>query len=119
MTKVKFCSGAERNTKITNYTNWWKHEHTHIVLTAGMGVGTCIGSYHGYQESKKDTYGQCIFSTVIFGWFGGVSGYLLTMFCPVTVPIVIVATIARQMEPVIEPEKKESDIYTIRDKIPT
>ena len=97
-------------------------EYMPIVLMAGTGVGTSIGSYHGYQESKKDTYLQCIFTTVIFGWFGGVSGYLLTMFCPVTVPIVIVATIARQMEPTIiepEPEKKESDIYALHDKRPT
>lgn len=99
--------------------NWWKDEHTHIVVMTGTGIGTCIGSYHGYQESKKDTYGQCIFSTVIFGWFGGVCGYSLTMFCPFTVPIVIVATIARQMEPVQDHEKKESDIYTLHDKRPT
>ena len=92
-----------------------------IALMVGTGVGTCIGTYHGYQESKKDTYLGCMFTTVFFGWFGGVSGYLLTMFCPVTVPIVIVATIARQMEPVIEPEpeKKESYIYTLRDRRPT
>jgi hypothetical protein len=114
---------------------------------AGTGVGTCIGSYHGYQESKKDTYLQCMFMTTCFGYAGGGIGYLFTLFCPVTVPIVIVATIALQiecgirakrristhilkddsaklgvqmnMEPVIEPEKKESDIYTLRDKRPT
>ena len=91
-------------------------EYMPIVLMAGTGVGICIGSYYGYQESKKDTYGQCIFLTVCFGYAGGGIGYLLTQFCPVTVPIVIVATIARQMEPVIEPKKKESDIYTLRDK---
>ena len=90
-----------------------------IMLIAGTGVGTCIGSYHGYQETKKESYGQCIYLTVCAGGIGGVFGYLLTFFCPLTVPIVIVATIARQMEPVIEPEKKESGIYTLRDKRPT
>lgn len=94
-------------------------EYMPIVLMAGTGIGTCIGSYHGYQESKKDTYLQCMFMTVCFGYAGGGIGYLLTIFCPVTVPIVIVATFALQMEPVIEPEKKESDIYTLRDKRPT
>ena len=60
-----------------------------------------------------------MFMTTCFGYAGGGIGYLLTLFCPVTVPIVIVATIALQMEPVIEPEKKESGIYTLRDKRPT
>ena len=86
---------------------------------AGTGVGTCIGSYHGYQDSKKDTYTNCIFTTICAGWIGGAVGYVFTMFSTVTVPIVIVATIARQMEPVIEPEKKESDIYALHDKRPT
>ena len=90
-----------------------------IVAVVGSGVGSCIGSYHGYQDSKKDTYINCIFMTICTGWIGGVVGYVFTIFSPVTVPIVIVATIARQMEPVIEPEKKESDIYTLHDKRPT
>jgi hypothetical protein len=109
-TRVKFCSGAERKSLV---------EYMPIVAVVGSGVGSCIGSYHGYQDSKKDTYTNCIFMTICTGWIGGVVGYVFTIFSPVTVPIVIVATIARQMEPVIEPEKKESDIYTLHDKRPT
>ena len=90
-----------------------------MVAVAGTGVGTCIGSYHGYQESKKDTYPEFIFTTICFGWLGGSVGYILSLCFPVTVPIVIVVTIARQMEPVQEPEKKESDIYTLYEKRPT
>ena len=115
-TRVKFCSGAERKALIEK---WWNHDSMPILVMAGTGVGTCIGSYHGYQDSKKDTYTNCIFTTICAGWIGGGVGYVFTMFSPVTVPIVIVATIARQMEPVIEPEKKESDIYTLHDKRPT
>ena len=76
------------------------------VIVAGTGVGTCIGSYHGYQDSKKYTYTECIFTTVCFGWLGGGVGYLSTQFFPAAFVIVIVATIARQMDPAIEPEKK-------------
>ena len=98
---------------------WWNHTYMPMVVMVGAGVGTCIGSYHGYQESKKYTYGECIWSTVCFGWVGWAAGYFTTVFCPIAVPIVIVATIARQIEPVQEPEKKESDIYTLHDKRPT
>ena len=109
---------SDKANKKTN--EWWEHEYMPIVGMLGTGFGTCIGSYHGYQESKKYTYPECIFMTVCFGWCGGGVGYVFTMFCPVTIPIVIVATVARQMEPVLEPEheKKESDIYTLRDRRP-
>ena len=106
----RFCSKAVDKSYV---------EYMPIILMAGSGVGTCIGSYHGYQESKKYTYGECIFSTVWFGWIGWAAGYVTTILCPIVVPIVIAVTIARQMEPVQEPEKKESEIYTLHDKRPT
>jgi hypothetical protein len=105
MARVKFCSKAVDKSYV---------EYMPIIIMAGSGVGTCIGSYHGYQESKKYTYGECICSTVWFGWVGWAAGYVTTIFCPIVVPIVIVATIARQMEPVQDPEKKESEIYTLQ-----
>ena len=92
-------------------------EYMPIVVGVGSGVGTCIGSYYGYQDSKKDTYTNCIITTICAGWIGGTVGYVFTMFSPVTVPIVIVATIVRQMETVLEPEKK-TDVYTLNDKSP-
>jgi hypothetical protein len=87
---------------------WWEHEYMPIMTMVGTGIGTCIGAYNGYQDSKKDTYGQCLFTTVCFGWAGGGVGYVSALFCPVTVPIVIATTIARQIDPVLEPEKKTS-----------
>jgi hypothetical protein len=108
-TKVRFCSGSIQKSLV---------EYMPTVVAVGSGVGTCIGSYHGYQESKKQTYGECIFVTVCFGWLGGSLGFVLTQFYPITFPIVLVVTIVRQLEPVIKPEKKESEIYTLYDKKP-
>ena len=101
-TNVKFCSESERKSLV---------DYMPILIVAGTGVGTCIGSYHGYQDSKKYTYTECIFTTICFGWLGGGVGYLSTQFFPAAFVIVIVATIARQMDPAIEPEKKD---YTDR-----
>jgi hypothetical protein len=95
---------------------WWEYEYMPKVLMAGAGIGTCIGSYNGYENTKGDTYAQCLFMTLWSGWLGGTVGYLSTLVCPITVPIVIAVTIARQMEP----EKKVSDDkgYTLRPHRP-
>lgn len=93
-----------------NYNKWWEHEYmSTIVVRAGTIIGTCIGSYNGYIQTKKDTYAQCLITTICFGWMGGAVGHLSTLFCPITVPIVIATTIARQMEPVLEPKTETSD----------
>jgi hypothetical protein len=130
-TRVKFCSGANSSGSKATFRVSSEGgfqpplperkslvEYMPIVVGVGSGVGTCIGSYYGYQDSKKDTYINCIITTICAGWIGGTVGYVFTMFSPVTVPIVIVATIVRQMETVLEPEKK-TDVYTLHDKRPT
>ena len=83
--------------EILNNGKWYRDMPT--VVMGGSVLGTCIGSYYGYQNTKKDTYAECLLITLWCGWLGGTVGYIATLICPITIPIVIAVTIARQIEP--------------------
>jgi hypothetical protein len=91
---------------------WWENKSMPTVVMASSVIGTCIGSYYGYQNTKKETYAECLFITLWGGWFGGTVGYFSSLIYPMTIPIVIAVTIVRQIEPDVEPEKKVSNYYT-------
>ena len=93
---------------ILNNSKWWfEHRYMPAVVMGGSALGTCIGSYNGYQNTKKDTYVQCLCVTLWCGWFGGTVGYFTSLIYPyITIPIVIAVTIVRQIDPDVEPETK-------------
>jgi hypothetical protein len=73
-----------------------------IIMNTSFGgsmlIGSGIGGYYGYTESRKYLYEECVFNTIL-GTFGGAYCGLITMITlPISLPVVASVTFLRYFD---------------------
>jgi hypothetical protein len=70
----------------------------HTSFGGSMLVGSGIGGYYSYTNSRKYLYNECIFNTTAGTLFGAYCGLVTMITLPITLPVVASITILRYFD---------------------
>ena len=74
-------------------------------LCGGTLMGSGIGFYGGYTESRTRPYSDCIGETTCDAIIGGCVGFLAAVTLPITFPIAVCASVVRLTDDVLYKKK--------------
>jgi hypothetical protein len=77
-----------------------KNQNTikHTSVGGSMLIGSGIGGYYSYTESRKYLYSECIFNTTLGTLVGAYFGLITMVTLPITLPVVTSVTILRYFD---------------------
>lgn len=75
------------------------HEKIYNTLLFGsIGIGSSIGMYHGYKDSRNESYSECILKTTLMTTAGAFGGFLGGFTLPITLPIICSVSVLRWVD---------------------